>query len=85
MVDKLEKWQIHQKIGYYLFKLVNILIIYDYFAMNILVENSLNVRIFFYEIVENCKAHCIKFHGALNIVNFMYMYLDMYCNKDCII
>ena len=53
--------------------------------MNILVEIPWNVRIFFHEIVENCEAHCIEFHGALEIVKFMYMYLDIYCNKCCII
>ena len=40
---------------------------------------------FFHEIVENCEAHCIEYYGALDIVNFMYMYLDIYCNKCCII
>ena len=35
----------------------------------------------FHEIVENCEAHCIEFHGALDIVNFMSLNLDSYCTS----
>ena len=52
---------------------------YEYFCRKFMICQN----IFFHEIVENCEAHCIEFHGALDIVNFMYMYLDIYCNKCC--